>query len=129
AKPDPGVFLAEKSDVTQTFFQIGHLGGVLRDKDFPALAVAADILGGGFSSRLFQRVRTKLGYAYSISASWGAHYDHPGLFALAGSTQSRYTVPTIIASLEELDRIRTTEVSDAELRTAKDTVLNGFVFF
>jgi zinc protease len=129
AKPAPGVFLAEKSDVTQTFFNIGHLGGILRDKDFPALAVAADILGGGFSSRLFQRVRTKLGYAYSIGASWGANYGHPGLFAISGSTQSRYTVATIKASLEELNRIRTTDVTDAELRTAKDTVLNGFVFF
>jgi zinc protease len=129
AKPAPGVFLAEKSDVTQTFFDIGHLGGILRDKDFPALAVAADILGGGFSSRLFQRVRTKLGYAYSIGSSWGANYDHPGLFAISGSTQSRYTVATIKASLEELNRIRTSEVTDAELRTAKDTVLNGFVFF
>ena len=129
AKPGPGVFLAEKSDVTQTFFEIGHLGGLLSDKDFAALAVAADILGGGFSSRLVQRVRTKLGYAYNIGASWGVTYDHPGLFVIEGSTQSKYTVATIKASLEELDRIRTTEVSDEELKTAKDTVLNGFVFF
>jgi zinc protease len=124
----PGVFVAEKGDVTQTFFEIGHLGGVLNHKDYPALAVAADILGGGFSSRLFQRVRTKLGYAYNISASWGANYDHPGLFEIAGSTQSKYTVATIKAALEELNRLRTSEVTDEELKTAKDTVLNGFVF-
>src|SRR5947209_15231420 len=62
--PVPGAFLATKDDVTQTFFEVGHLGGILSDKDYPALEVAADILGGGFSSRLFQRIRTKLGYAY-----------------------------------------------------------------
>ncbi len=29
---------------------------------------------------------------------------------------------------EELEKIRTAEVTDEELKTAKDTVLNGFVF-
>jgi zinc protease len=129
AAPVPGVFMAEKGDVTQTFFTIGHLGGVLNDKDYPALEVAADILGGGFSSRLFQRVRTQLGYAYNIGSSWGANYDHPGLFQITGSTQSRYTVATIQAILEELRKLRSGEVTDEELKTAKDTVLNGFVFF
>ncbi len=31
-----------------------NLGGELRDKDYPALEVASEILGGGFSSRLFR---------------------------------------------------------------------------
>ena len=52
AKPAPGIYFAEKQDVTQTFFSIGELGGTLRDKDYPALQVAANILGQGFSSRL-----------------------------------------------------------------------------
>ena len=125
----PGVFLATKSDVTQTFFNVGHLGGELRDKDYPALEVAAQILGGGFSSRLFQRVRTASGWAYNIGSSWGADYDHPGIFTISGSTQSAHTVDTLKAVLEELDKMRAAEVTDQELQTAKDTVLNGFVFF
>lgn len=44
AKAAPGVYLASKSDVTQTFFQLGHLGGTLRDKDYPALEVMASTL-------------------------------------------------------------------------------------
>jgi hypothetical protein len=76
----PGVFLASKDDTTQTFFHVGELGGELRDKDYPALEVASEILGGGFSSRLFRSVRTKHGWAYNISASWSANYDHPGTF-------------------------------------------------
>ena len=127
-KPAPGVFLASKEDTTQTFFHVGELGGELRDKDYPALEVAADILGGGFSSRLFQSVRTKHGWAYNISANWAANYDHPGTFAISGSTQSSHTVDTLKAIDQELAKIRTTEVTDDELQTAKDTVLNGFVF-
>jgi zinc protease len=124
----PGVYLASKDDTTQTFFHVGELGGELRDKDYPALEVAADILGGGFSSRLFRSVRTKHGWAYNISADWGANYDHPGTFVISGSTQSAHTVDTLKAIGEELEKIRTTEVTDDELQTAKDTVLNGFVF-
>ena len=127
-KPDPGIFLATKNDVTQTFFDVGHLGGELRDKDYPALEVTAEILGGGFSSRLFRNVRTEHGWAYSIGASWAVQFDHPGLFHISGSTQSAHTVDTLKAVREELDKIRSIEVSDQELQTAKDTVLNGFVF-
>jgi zinc protease len=128
ATPAPGVFLAAKTDVTQTFFNIGHLGGEFRDKDYPALEVAAQILGGGFSSRLLRRIRTELGWAYNIGASWDANYDHPGVFKISGSTQSAHTVDTLKTIREELEKFRSAEVTDEELKTAKDTVLNGFVF-
>jgi len=128
SKTEHGIFLATKTDVEQTFFSLGHLGGELRDKDFPALEVMADILGGGFHSRLMQTVREKLGYAYSISAFWGADYDHPGLFQISGSTKSASTVDTIKAIQAEVEKIRTTEVTEEELKSAKDTVANSFVF-
>ncbi|HZL57233.1 MAG TPA: insulinase family protein, partial [Bryobacteraceae bacterium] len=121
-------YLATKTDVTQTNFSVGQLGGTLRDKDYPALEVMGDILGGGFQSRLFQRVRTQLGYAYGISADWGAAYDHPGLFEIAGSTKSASTVDSLKAVDKEVRRIRTQEVTPAELESAKQTALNGFVF-
>ena len=124
----PGICLATKTDVAQTFFAVGQLGGVLRDKDFPALDVMADILGGGFRSRLFQRVRSRMGDAYEIDADWGANYDHPGLFRIAGSTKSASTADTIRAIQEEVQKIRSAEVSDEELSTAKQTALNGLVF-
>ena len=127
-KAAPGVFLASKDDTTQTFFNVGELGGELRDKDYPALEVAAEILGGGFSSRLFRSVRTQHGWAYSISAGWNANYDHPGTFVISGSTQSVHTVDTLKAVGEEIEKIRTADVTDEELQSAKDTVLNGFVF-
>ncbi|MDQ6665495.1 MAG: insulinase family protein, partial [Acidobacteriota bacterium] len=127
-KAAPGVYLAAKTDVTQTSFILGQLGGELKDKDYPALEVMADILGGGFRSRLFQRVRTQLGYAYNISSSWGAGYDHPGLFEVAGSTKSLSTTEAIKVAEEEIEKIRTLEVTTEELETAKQSVLNSFVF-
>ncbi|HEV3202301.1 MAG TPA: pitrilysin family protein [Bryobacteraceae bacterium] len=126
--PPGGTYLAVKKDVTQTFFAVGQQGGELLDKDYPALEIMGDILGGGFQSRLVERIRTKMGNAYDISADWGAGYDHPGLFEISGSTKSISTVETLKAIREEVDRIRTTEVTEEELRTAKDTALNSLVF-
>lgn len=128
AKAAPGAFLAVKRDVTQTYVNIGELGGEFRDQDYPALEIMADILGGGFQSRLMERVRTKMGNAYDISASWAADYDHPGLFEIEAGTKSISTVETIRAIQQEVDRIRTSEVTEAELTAAKETALNSLVF-
>lgn len=124
----PGIYLATKPDVTQTSFAMGHLGGMVSDKDYPALEVMADILGGGFHSRLIRQVRSKLGYAYDVGAGWGAAYDHPGIFEIEGQTKSASTVDTLRAIEVEVKKIRTEEVTDEELKSARDTVLNGFIF-
>jgi zinc protease len=129
ASPSPGIYQGVKEDVTQSFVHMGHLGGMLKDKDYPALSVMTDILGGGFSSRLFRNVRTIKGLAYSVGANWGANYNHPGLFTVSGSTKAPSTVDMIQAAKAELEHIRTSEVTDQELATAKQSVLNSFVFF
>ncbi len=125
----PAFAMAEKDDVTQTFFAMGELGGTLRDKDYPALQVASQILGEGFSSRLVSQIRTKLGYAYDVSATWAANYNHPGTFRIEGSTKSASTTETLQAALAEVEKMRTAEVTERELAEAKDSVLNSFVFF
>jgi len=124
----PGVYFLNRDDVNQTNVRIGHLGGELRDPDYPALAVMSRILGGGFSSRLFKEVRTHLGLAYSAGGSWNADFDHPGLFELSASTKSGSTVQAIQAIRHEVEGMRSAAVRDDELKTAKDSVLNAFVF-
>ena len=126
--PKPGIYVGTKTDVTQTNFAVGQLGGTLKDADYPALEVMSDILGGGFKSRLFRRVRTELGYAYGISASWGANFDHPGLFEITGSTKSASTVDTLKAVDQEVRKIREKLVTADELESSKQTVANSFVF-
>ena len=128
ADKHPGIWLAERDDVTQTFFEIGHLGGLLNEKDYPALQVAANILGSGFASRLVQTVRTKLGYAYVVSAGWGAGYASPGAFEISGSTKSSSTTDTIRVIRQEVEKMRQTLVTADELKVARESMLNSFVF-
>jgi predicted Zn-dependent peptidase len=126
--PAPGAYLAEKTDVQEAFFAAGQLGGEIREKDYPALEIMADILGGGSHSRLVERVRVKMGYANDIGAKWRADYTHPGIFSIAGSAKPFSTVDVIKAIQQEVDRIRTSEVTEEELQIAKDVALNRLVF-
>ena len=126
--PSPGIFFAEKKDAPQSFFAIGHLGGQRDDKDYAALVILAGILGGGPRSRIAGHLRTRLGIANEVSASWNAGYAQPGLFEISGGTKSVSTVSTIQAIQEEIDRIRTAEVSEDEWRSVRDAAVNSLAF-
>jgi zinc protease len=126
--PSPGVFLAEKKDSPQTFFTLGHLGGLHNDKDCAALEILTDILGGGPQSRMADHLRSKLGIPNDISASWSAGYAFAGRFEISGSTNSISTVAAIKATEEEIDRIRSAEVTEDELRNAREAAVHRLVF-
>ncbi|PZV06428.1 MAG: peptidase M16 [Leptolyngbya sp.] len=122
-----GVFVVSQPQLTQSYVELGHLGGQLNYPDHAALAVMNEVMNG-FSGRLFNEVRSRQGLAYSVYAYWAPRYDHPGLFIGGGQTRSEATVPFIQSTLAEINRIRTTSITDAELAQAKDAVLNSFVF-
>ncbi len=118
----------QKDDVNQTNVRIGHVGGRFDDPDYFALNVMSEILGGGFSSRLFRRVRSDLGLAYAVFGTWNAAYDHLGVLYLRVDTKSETTVQAIEAVVNEVRRMTQEPVSAEELRMAKEGILNSFVF-
>jgi zinc protease len=126
--PKPGVYSINKADVNQSNVWIVGLGTERRNPDYYALAVMNEIFSGGFGSRLFQDVRTKQGLAYSVFGGYGASYDHPGMFYTAASTKSESTVKATQAMLEEIHELKTKPFTDAELTSAKDQLLNSFIF-
>jgi zinc protease len=73
-------------------------------------------------------VRTKLGLAYDVSGSYGAAYDHPGVFRSEAGTKSVSTVAATQAILEEIGRLKTKPPTPEELKKAKDQVMNSFIF-
>jgi zinc protease len=87
-----------------------------------------EVFSGGFGSRVVQYVRTKLGLAYSVGGSFGASYDHPGVFSSEAGTKSVSTVAATQAILEEIGRLKTKPPTPEELRKAKEQVLNSFIF-
>src|SRR6185437_11900681 len=68
--PTPGVYFADKEDINQSTVEIVGLGTQENNPDFYALSVMHAIFSGGFGSRVFQYVRTKLGLAYDVGGAF-----------------------------------------------------------
>jgi predicted Zn-dependent peptidase len=116
-------------DLTQTHLRMGHLGIRQDNPDFFALSILDDILGGkGFTSRLFQEIRTKRGLAYSVGTALDPRNFDLGVFFAYAQTKAGSTHQTISAILEEMKRIQSEPISDEELKQAKDSFLNSYVF-
>jgi zinc protease len=128
AGPKPGVYLVDKQDVNQSNIWIVGLGTERKNPDYYALSLMNEIFSGGFGSRLFQNVRTKLGLAYSVGGAYGASYDHPGIFRVTAATKSVSTVDATQAMLKEIDNLKTQPFTDLEMKNAKDQILNSFIF-
>lgn len=126
--PERKIYFAEKSDVDQSNVVIVGLGTERSNPDYYALSVMNEVFSGGFGSRVVQDVRTKLGLAYDVGGSFGASYDHPGIFYVTAGTKSATTVAATKALLAEIGRLKTEPPTPAELRQAKDQVLNSFIF-
>jgi zinc protease len=126
--PTPGLYFIDKEDVNQSNVQIVGIGVERHNPDVPAIAVMNEIFGGGFGSRLFQTVRTKLGLAYSVGGGFGLEYDHPGLFDVEVLTKSASTVDATKAAQTELAGMLTKPVTQDELDRAKGSILNTFLF-
>ena len=122
------IALVNKDDVNQTNIRMGHIGWLRKNEDYPALVVMSQILGIGFSSRLINSIRVEKGLAYSVGNNYGAGYDVPGIFFIACGTKSEATVTAIEAILVEVEKMRTDEVSDDELKQAIDGFMNSSVF-
>jgi len=117
-----------KADMNQSVIRLGHLGGMMNDPDYFALMVMNEILGSGFTSRLFKNVRSRQGLAYSVGGAYSADFDHPGVFYVGCQTKLQSTVHATEAMVEEVRKMTQEEVTDEELALAKDSFLNSFVF-
>ncbi|MCU1221849.1 MAG: peptidase M16-like protein [Candidatus Angelobacter sp.] len=127
-EPVSGIYLVEKTDVNQSDIHMVDLGIDRRNPDYYAIEVMNELFGGGFSSRLFVDIRTKLGLAYSVGGGVGSAFDHPGITRFAMGTKSSTTAAGIEALRKEMDKLITGTVQPIELKKAKDAILNSFIF-
>jgi predicted Zn-dependent peptidase len=119
----PAVYLVDK-DVNQGRVAM-MLPGIMRDDpDYFPVLVMNDILGGGgFTSRIMNRVRSDEGLAYSAFSRFpgGVYYPLP---CSAGFQSKSRTVPYAASIvLQEMESMTKGPVSDQELNTSK----RGFV--
>ena len=83
-----------------------------------AADILANALGGGTSSRLWQKVREEKGLAYSVGAS-AAMYQDCGVFQIYAGISPNKTEQVLDISLKELRRVRQNGISREELELMK----------
>jgi zinc protease len=124
----PGYYLIQKDDVNQSNIHMVALGTRRDNPDYYAIEVFNEAFGGGFSSRLFRNIRTAQGLAYSVGGGIGTRFDHPGMVQLVMATKSGTTIESVQSLFAQIDDLAKNPISQDEIKTAKDEILNSFVF-
>lgn len=108
----------------QTHFVLGVRTYDLFSKKNIALAVLGGILGGGMSSRLFQKLREEMGVGYYVRAYDDAYTDH-GFFQISAGVDNKRIEEVIKAVLEECNKLRKEEISTEELNKVKEYLIGN----
>jgi predicted Zn-dependent peptidase len=92
----------------------------------PALKVLDAVLGGGMSSRLFQKLREEMGVGYYLRTTIDEYTDH-GYFSVALGVDSSRFIEVIKATLHECELMKTELLSKSEIEKAKEYLIGNTI--
>lgn len=117
-----------KKEVNQSVVRMGHLGVTKESPDLYALRVLNYILGGSFTSRLTMEIRTNQGLAYNVGSQFDIGRRFTGSFTAETETKAESTGKAIRLMKEIINGMTTAPVTDQELQTARNYIINSFMF-
>ncbi len=124
--PATGAVVARKRSGEQTNLVLGTTGLRREDPRRFALAVLSGALGGGMSSRLFQRIREERGLAYSVF-SYTASHAETGLFGVYAGCAPGKVGQVIGLVRAELDAVASRGITDEEVRRSQGAMRRSLV--
>jgi len=108
----------------QTHFVLGMRTYDLFNKKSILLSVLGGVLGGGMSSRLFQKLREEMGVGYYVRAYNDAFTDH-GFFQISAGVDNKRINEVILACLEECKKLKESLVGEEELNKVKEYLIGN----
>lgn len=108
-------------ETDQAHLALGIRSFSIFDPRVATMNVLTTVLGKGMSSRLFTKMREQLGICYYVSAGHDLYTDHGNVVIAAGVDSSRIDA-ALNGILEEVRRLKTELVPEAELQKAKDYI-------
>ncbi|MFN7920064.1 MAG: pitrilysin family protein [Bryobacteraceae bacterium] len=118
----PGIRYIEARDTRRSTFVLGHMGGTVKDPDYAALLLLAEILGGNGSGRLHKLAQSQQRWEATFNVAWQAEID-PGVFRITGAVAPWSTTDAMAAVLGEIDRLATQPPTDREFEEARNRLL------
>ena len=129
--PTPGTtcearMLTRQKDIEQVHMCLAYPGVAQDDEDLYPMSVMNNLLGGGMSSRLFQRIREEMGAAYSVY-SYPSTYTHCGTLTIYAGT-SPETAQQVADELHAQIRLLVNKgITDEEFAMAKEQLKVSYV--
>ncbi|MGH8004212.1 MAG: M16 family metallopeptidase, partial [Limisphaerales bacterium] len=117
---------ATSKEVSQAHICLGFPSPSFKDKQRYACLVLNTILGGGMSSRLFQKVREEKALAYSIY-SYQDFYEDAGVLGIYLATSPEQAAPAVELVLNELSKIKKEKPPRSEFESAKEQLKGNLV--
>lgn len=120
------VVVVDRPDLVQARILIAHEGISRTDPERIGASLMNTVVGGGgFSSRLMERLRSEEGLTYGAGSGFGLR-RHPGPFYAATFTRVPEVRRALDLALSELERVKSSPPSEEELREAKALMVGGF---
>lgn len=122
AKEEPRLVVVDKPRAAQSQICVTQVGVPASTADRDAITVMNAILGGMFSSRINLNLREKHAYTYG-ARSYFSMRRGAGPFAASAAVVTEKTAPALHELFVELEAMRSSEVTDAELQGAKEGIV------
>ncbi len=126
AKIVPAQSLYKSKRIEQTHLGFAMQGFSMHDNKGDAASIANIILGGGMSSRLFQKIREELGLAYSVY-SYGSQYKDNGVIEICAGVNTAQRDLAAEAIIAEVKKFKNDGITEQEFLRGKEQIKSAFI--
>jgi len=117
---------AKSKDTEQVHLCIGYKGIEYGNDDIYPLLIINNILGGGMSSRLFQKIREEKGLVYSIY-SYPSSYRNAGAFTIYAGMKPEQFKEVSRLIMHEIKEMLHSGISQDEMEKAKEQLKGNYM--
>lgn len=118
--------LFKSKRIEQSHIGIAMKGYPIGDDMTDAFAIANIVLGGGMSSRLFQKVREELGLAYSVY-SYASQYKNDGIVEIYAGVNTSLRDLAVNAIAEVVNEFKKNGITEQEFERGKEQIKSAFI--
>lgn len=115
-----------EKDTEQVQICFGYEGASSGSDDSYAMAVLNNVVGGGMSSRLFQKIREDMGMAYSVY-SYPISYQYTGVFNVYAGTSPENVLAVMKEIVAEMNKLAKNGITQEEFEHGKSQLKGSFL--
>lgn len=116
----------DRADALQSSIRLSIPAIPYNHPDYAALALANEVLGGYFGSRLMKNIREDKGYTYGIHSAL-INLQSASYWACQTDVKKEVLADTLEEIWKEIHVLQQNPVSDDELETVKNYMLGGYL--